>query len=122
MPILPGLEQYMIKPLHNNFRSYLKAEGLTKQEILEILRELKLKLNNSKFKDAEYYAFMFVLDTITPVKRYSKREERKSECYYHYKRMEKTKMKRSEKVQAIADIMGVKKRLHTSIFTRDFFI
>ena len=119
-PILSGLEPYMIKPLHNNFRAYLKSENLSKQEINEILGELNYKLNNTKFKDAEYYAFMFAINTMTPVKRYSKREERKSECYYRYKTLEKTKMKRSEIVQAIADSMGVKKDC-IQVYLREIF-
>lgn len=103
----PNFTQYSLQPLQNNFLAYLKAEDLSKQEIKEILYDLKNIFIETNDNTSLFYVIKFALDTINPVTRFSSREERKQECYYHYKKLESTGMKRSEKVRTIADKMKV---------------
>ena len=115
----PGFENLSIQPLQNNFLSYLKAQGLSKKEISETLKSLKMRLKIRE-EASEYYAIMFAIGTITAVTRYSNREERKLECYYHYKNLEDSNLKRSEKVKLIAKRMGVKKDC-IQVYLREIF-
>ena len=106
--MFPGFGELSIQPLKNNFSSYLKAQGLSDSTITKIIHRLETD-EKSKYDDVTYYTVAFALETIQTVTRYTNREERKRECYYLYKKLENTKMKRSEKVRAIADKLGVKK-------------
>ncbi len=106
--MFPGFAELSIQPLKNNFISYLKTQGLSDLLITKIIHRLETDEKN-KYDEVTYYTVSFAIETIRTVTRYSNREERKRECYYLYKQLEKTKMKRSVKVKAIADKMGVKK-------------
>ena len=93
-------------PLHNNFLSYLKTKDLSNSEIEKIIHSLKYQageINN----EAILYAITFALETTQHIIGDVKREERKRECYYHYKNLEDSKMKRAEKVKYIAKKMHV---------------
>ncbi len=106
--MFPGFAELSVQPLKNNFISYLKAQGLSDPAITKIIHKLQTD-EKSKYDDVAYYTVAFALETIRTVTRYSNREERKRECYYLYKQLENSGMKRSEKVRAIADKLGVKK-------------
>lgn len=93
--------------LQNNFISYLKAKGKTNSEIEQNLEKLELTLRQLDEDSAEYHAILFSLETCQSLTKDLKREERKQECYYLYKDLERTKMPRAEKIKTIANKLGV---------------
>lgn len=105
---LTGFEHLKRPPLHNNFISYLKTKELSDGAIQKIIHELKYVAEDIG-NEPIAYAVAYALETTEALSGDVDREERKRECYYIYKSLENTKMKRSEKVKTIAAKMGVKK-------------
>ena len=118
--MITNFEDLKSPPFQNNFISYLKAQGVSEAEIEKIIISLDSFLETMKNTPPVFYAISYAKDTIHFINRYSKREERKELCYYLYKRMEKTKMKRSEKVKAIANELEVKKDC-VQVYLRELF-
>jgi len=106
-PMLFNPEKDFVQPVNHNFISFLKASELSDNEIGCFLDGLKSLLSRVEENSAEYFAIKFALESTEGVRTPSKRECRKQQCYYIYKSLDKTKMKRSEKIKVVAHKLEV---------------